>query len=130
MNNTFNIPAGWTITIEGDTAQLVAPVEGPGITVVAEQSRRLAERMLFALAKALAAAPPVDAVPGEPVARIECSRCNGAGVLETGIYLPTCPICKGLGSFAASVASRAGSEPAIEVLSELYHALPDVLHHA
>ena len=49
--------AGWKFEIEGDTARVVSPVNGPGFTVVAEQSRNLSDRLLFALAKALAASP-------------------------------------------------------------------------
>lgn len=61
------VPSGWSVEIEGDTAKVASPITGPGITVVAEQSRRLEDRILFALAKALAATPASPATEGEAV---------------------------------------------------------------
>lgn len=48
------LPDGWHVEIEGDTARVVAPPDGPGFTTVAQRSGPLADRLLFALAKALA----------------------------------------------------------------------------
>lgn len=47
------LPQGWRVEIEGDTALVVAPQNGPGGLVVAQHSGPLADRLLFALVKSL-----------------------------------------------------------------------------
>lgn len=47
------LPEGWRVEIEGDTALVVAPQNGPGGLVVCQNSGPLADRLLFALVKSL-----------------------------------------------------------------------------
>lgn len=44
---------GWLFRVDGDEARIAAPGANPGVMVVWQQSRSLAERMLYALAVAM-----------------------------------------------------------------------------
>lgn len=107
---TTNIPAGWKIERE-PTGELV--INGPHVGVVVRENpfeaRLIPEEALFMLASALLDAPTA-AVPGEPE-RKRCERCDGAGVVKSGIYLPNCLACNGLGSFATPTAPQAVGAP-------------------
>jgi hypothetical protein len=149
MSSAFNIPAGWREAIaeirNGLNDATPSAFDNSGYRDYAGIVLDAVEEEL----SALAAAPPVDAVPGEPVARdfeswweswpfqqhknpltkacahhgwragshskaTACTHCNGSGDDCDGDGEggggPWCEHCSGSG--AASVASRAGSEPA------------------
>lgn len=67
------IPAGWTIELEGDTAQVVAPLGGPGGVVVHQYSHSLQSRLLYALAHDLAK-QAADPQPPAPVPQADPLR--------------------------------------------------------
>jgi hypothetical protein len=117
MSSAFNIPAGWKIDRQ-PTGELI--INGPHVGVVvradATEPRMIPEEVLFMLASALlAVTPPVDAVPGEPVALDGCELCNGrrGGVPGNENIIDGKRVCDYCHS--ASVASQAGSEPVATV---------------
>jgi hypothetical protein len=121
MNSAFNIPAGWKIERSGQSVgviEVTAP-DGTRWCVVAPTDEDDRERKIGAFFHELCAAmltPPVDAVPGEPVAPIGWRYRDFASPHWIVSWGPDEPYISWASYliepiFAAPVASRAGMEP-------------------
>jgi hypothetical protein len=113
MSSAFDIPAGWKIepTELPHVISVTAPTGARWRLLRDNNPDDGPSQCMAALAVAmLDAAPPVDAVPGEPVGEVGKIVMFGGDLKEVSWRNGKMPAV-GTKLYAASVASRAGSEP-------------------